>query len=275
MQSKTVTVGGKDSYIDSFGSLNEFYDYLCNTPFNSAFRWAEHSSVDSSIYQQKWTQTESFDEAVLLMKRGWSDMAQKLVNKLKVIDKKTEMVTKRRSVNSVAGFHPVVPLYLAGVPTSMVSYKMVPVKQKIVNITKLFNYHAGIASETIIDESIKVLQIVKKLEAQGYSVNVNVAFGSSKNGRNIAASIRIKNANERLNVSKLAFPMVHPSMLRRLMFRYIEVTPNATKGYVGGYGTPASKSEMQEMFPDSIVIPAIWDADVNKIDTVDQIRGTV
>lgn len=275
MQSKMVVVGGKDSYIDSFGSLNEFYDYLCNTPFNSAFRWARHASVDTSSYQQQWTQTESFDEAVLLMKRGWSDMAQKLVNKLKVIDKKTEMVTKRRSVNSVAGFHPVVPLYLAGVPTSMVSYKMVPVKQKIVNITKLLNYHGGISSETIIDESIKVLQIVKKLEAQGYSVNVNVAFGSSKNGRNIAASIRIKNANERLNVSKLAFPMVHPSMLRRLMFRYIEVTPNATNGYAKGYGAPVSKSEMQEMFSDSIVIPAIWDTDVNKIDTVDQIRGTV
>lgn len=275
MQSKTITVDGTTSYIDAFGSLNEFYDYLCNTPFNSAFRWAEHSSVDSSIYQQKWTQTESFDEAVLLMKRGWSDMAQKLVNKLKVIDKKTAMVAKRRSVNGVAGFHPVVPLYLAGVPTSMVSYKMVPVKQKVVNITKLFNYNSGVSSETIIDESIKVLQVVRKLEAQGYSVNVNVAFGSSSGGRNIAASIRIKNANERLNISKVAFPMVHPSMLRRLMFRYIEVTPNATKGYVGGYGTPVSKSEMQKMFSDNIVIPAIWNVDVNKIDTVDQIRGTV
>ena len=275
MQSKMVTVGDKNSYIDSFGSLNEFYDYLCNTPFNSAFRWAEHSSVETSAYKTRWTKTESFDEAVLLMKRGWSDMAQKLVNKLKVIDKKTEMVTKRRSVNSVAGFHPVVPLYLAGVPTSMVSYKMVPVKQKIVTITKLFNYHGGIDSETIIDESIKVLQVVRKLEAQGYSVNVNVAFGSSSGGRNIAASIRIKNANERLNISKVAFPMVHPSMLRRLMFRYIEVTPNATKGYVGGYGAPVSKSVMQEMFSDSIVIPAIWDTDVNKINTVDDIAGTV
>ena len=275
MQSKTITVDGTTSYIDYFGSLNEFYDYLCNTPFNSAFRWANHASVDTSMTHQRWTKTESFDEAVLLMKRGWSDMAQKLVNKLKVIDKKTEMVTKRRSVNSVAGFHPIVPLYLAGVPTSMVSYKMVPVKQKIVNITKLFNYSAGVSSEKIVDESIKVLQVVKKLEAQGYSVNVNVAFGSSASNRNIAASIRIKNANERLNVSKLAFPMVHPSMLRRLIFRYIEVTPNATKGYVGGYGTPVYKSEMQEMFPDNIVIPAIWHTDVNKIDTVDQIRGTV
>lgn len=275
MQSKTITVDGTNSYIDCFGSLNEFYDYLCNTPFNNAFRWAKHSSVETSAYKTKWTQTESFDEAVLLMKRGWSDMAQKLVNKLKVLDKKTAMVTKRRSVNSVAGFHPIVPLYLAGVPNSMVSYKMVPVKQKVVNITKLFNYNSGVSSETIVDESIKVLQVVRKLEAQGYSVNVNVAFGSSSGGRNIAASIRIKNANERLNVSKVAFPMVHPSMLRRLMFRYIEVTPNATKSYVGGYGAPVQRSEMAEMFPDSIVIPAIWDADINKVNTVDDIAGTV
>lgn len=275
MQSKTMVVDGTTSYIDSFGSLNEFYDYLCNTPFNSAFRWAKHSSTETSAYKTKWTQTESFDEAVLLMKRGWSDMAQKLVNKLKVLDKKSAMVTKRRSVNSVAGFHPIVPLYLAGVPNSMVSYKMVPVKQKVVNITKLFNYNSGVSSETIIDESIKVLQVVRKLEAQGYSVNVNVAFGSSSGGRNIAAGIRIKNANERLNISKVAFPMVHPSMLRRLMFRYIEVTPNATKSYTGGYGAPVQRSEMAEMFPDSIVIPAIWDVDINKVNTVGDIAGTV
>lgn len=275
MQSKTMTVNGTTSYIDSFGSLNEFYDYLCNTPFNSAFRWAEHSSTGTSLYKTKWTQTESFDAAVLLMKRGWSDMAQKLVNKLKVLDKKTAMVSKRRAFNSVAGFQPIVPLYLAGVPNSMVSYKMVPVKQKVVNITKLFNYSSSVSSEEIVDESIKVLQVVRKLEAQGYSVNVNVAFGSSSGGRNIAASIRIKNANERLNISKVAFPMVHPSMLRRLMFRYIEVTPNATKPYVDGYGAPVQKSEMQEMFPDSIVIPAIWDMDINKVNTVDDIAGTV
>ncbi len=275
MQSKIVVVNDKKSYIDCFGSLNEFYNYLCDTPFNDAFRWAEHSSVERSAHKTKWTQTKSFDEAVLLMKHGWSDMAQKLVNKLKVIDRKTEMVSKRRAANSVAGFHPIVPLYLAGVPTSMVSYKMVPVKQKVVNITKLFNYHGGIKSDTIINESIKVLQVVRKLEAQGYSVNIDVALGSSAGGRNIATSIRIKNANERLNISKVAFPMVHPSMLRRLMFRYIEVTPNTTKAYVDGYGAPIQKAEMSKIFPDSIVIPAIWDIDINKVNTVDDIAGTV
>lgn len=70
-----------------YDSLKEFYDYLCVTPFNDAFRWANHSSVTGD----KWfTKTESFDEAVELFKNGWSDMAGKLVQRLKVIESKTE-----------------------------------------------------------------------------------------------------------------------------------------------------------------------------------------
>lgn len=266
----------ENSYVQMFDSLAEFYDYICSTPFNEAFRWAEHSSVKTGFDAYKWTQTMSFDDAVLLMKRGWSDMAQKLVNKLNAIDKKTQPVQKRRPTNSVAGYQPIVPLYLAGVPTSMVSSKMVPVKQKVINITKLFNYHGGISSDTIVNESIKVMQLVKKLEAQGYRVNVNVALGSEAGGRRLVMSVRVKNANERLQVSKLAFPLVHPSMLRRLMLRYIEVNPNTTRSFVGGYGRPMQKDEMQKLLPDSIVIPAIWEVqDINTVHNIDDIKGTV
>lgn len=272
MQSKQPTA---NSYIDSFISLEEFYQYLCNTPFNKPFCWAQHSSTNTGSEAASWTKTESFDEAVLLMKRGWSDMAQQLVKKLNTIDKKTQVVQKRRSINSVAGYQPIVPLYLAGVPTSMVSSKMVPVKQKVISITKLFNYNSSVSSDKIIDESIKVMQVVKKLEAQGYRVNVDVAFGSEEDNRQVGATIRIKSADERLNVSKLAFPLVHPSMLRRLMFRYIEVNKNVTKGYVGGYGRPVKWEKMKQLLPDSIVIPAIWDVDVNKISTLEEIKGAV
>lgn len=272
MQSKQPTA---NSYIDSFTSLEEFYQYICNTPFNKPFCWAQHSSTKTGFVATNWTKTESFDEAVLLMKRGWSDMAQKLVNKLNAIDKKTQPIQKRRSINSVAGYQPIVPLYLANVPTSMVSHKMVPVKQKVINITKLFNYNGSVSSDKIVDESIKVMQVVKKLEAQGYRVNVDVAFGSEADNRQVGATIRIKSADERLNVSKLAFPLVHPSMLRRLMFRYIEVNKNITKGYVHGYGSPVMWETMKQLLPDSIVIPAIWNVDIDNVNTVEQIKGAV
>lgn len=272
MQSTRPT---ETSYLDQFDSLEEFYNYICSTPFNAAFRWSHHDSVDAGHHAAQWTGTETFDDAVLLLKRGWSDMAQKLVNKLKVLDKRAQPVQKRKPINAVAGYQPIVPLYLAGVPTSMVSHKMVPVKQKIVNLTKLFNYHAGISSEQIIEESVKVMQVVKKLEAQGYRVNVDVAFGSSCDHRTVSATIRIKSANERLNVSKLAFPLVHPSMLRRLMFRYIEVCPNVTSGYTTGYGRPCERITMQKFLPNSVVIPAIWDINPDKVSTIEDIKGVV
>lgn len=272
MKNRELYVDGSRTFVSEFKTIAEFYDYLTNTPYNDAFKKAEKSSSRRDYRKVRDSQTKDFEEAVNLLKAGWSDMSQKLVNKLKVIDQKSKPIQKRRTCNSMVGYQPIVPLYLVGVPNNMVSNKMVPVKQKVVNIVKLFNYSAYVSSDQIIDESIKVLQVIKKLEQSGYSVNVDIAVGSRTYKTNLAAVIRIKNASERMNVSKLAFPLVHPSMLRRLLFKYIEVNPNATKSFVGGYGTPMDLNEMKQVFPDSTVIPAIWNVDVNKINSVDDIR---
>lgn len=254
--------------IAEFDSIYEFYKYLCDTPFNDAFRWAHHSSVDGFY---GFTQTHNFDEAVNLMKDGWTDMAKKLNTKLQVNEKKTAMVNKRKMVNSVAGFQPIVPLYLAGVPTNMVQQKMVPVKQKIINITKSVSYNAGVNTETIIEESVKAMQIVKKLEAMGYRVNLNIAFGALEPDRDLYVKICLKKASEKLNVSKLAFPMVHPSMIRRLFFRYEEVCPDTTKSFVSGYGRPATADQIKKVYGEEIILPAIFDCDVDQIHSLDDL----
>lgn len=36
-----------------YDSLHEFYEYLIHTPFNDAFRWAKHFSVDGDYYFTK------------------------------------------------------------------------------------------------------------------------------------------------------------------------------------------------------------------------------
>lgn len=80
-----------------YDSLHEFYEYLIHTPFNDAFCWAKHSSVDGDYY---FTKTRDFSEAVELFKNGWSDMATKLVQKLKVIESKTESTMKPKKKRS-------------------------------------------------------------------------------------------------------------------------------------------------------------------------------
>lgn len=263
------------TFMQEYNSIEEFYKYLCDTPFNDAFRWAKHSSVKTDSWTASWTKTENFEQATEMLKNGWDDMAKQLKNRMVSKKLESEMVKQCRNVLSVAGYQPVVPLYLAGVPQNMVAKQMVPVKQKVINIVKSLNYSSTVSSDEIVTESIKVMQLVKRIEQQGMKCNIYIALGTAAGGRKVICKVKIKGAAERLNVSKLAFPLVHPSMLRRLMFRYIEVCPDVTKSYVKGYGYPVSVGDMKRMMPKDVVLPAVWSVDVNEVKNIEEFLGTV
>lgn len=152
------------NYIQEFDSLNDLYKYLCDTPFNEVFRWSRHSSVENDY---SFSHSHSFEEAVDLLRNGWDDMSKKLTQKLNAATKNVQPMKAQKNVLSVQGYQPVVALYLAGVPTNMVSKQMVVKKQKVIEITKSVSYNAGVETETMMAESIKAMMIVKKLEAQG------------------------------------------------------------------------------------------------------------
>lgn len=268
---RTEQINSKTEIIE-YDSLHEFYEYLIHTPFNDAFRWEKHYSVEGSYY---FTKTKDFSEAVELFKNGWSDMATKLVQKLKVIENEVKPTMKPKNVLGVAGYQAIVPLYLQGVPNNMVTKKMVPVKQKVITLNKSIDYSCGVSADQIIEESIKAMQIVKKLEAQGYRCNLNIALGTTAGypSKQFVVKVRIKSANEKLNVSKLAFPLVHPSMLRRLFLRFIEVYPNVTKAFIGGYGKPATSDEMRNTFKGEYLLPNFIKKDINTIKTIDDLEN--
>lgn len=268
---RTEQITDKTEVVE-YDNLHEFYEYLIHTPFNDAFCWAKHSSVDGDYY---FTKTRDFSEAVELFKNGWSDMATKLVQKLKVIESKTEPTMKPRTCLGVQGYQAIVPLYLMGVPNNMVTKKMTPVKQKVITLNKSIGYNGRVSADQIIEESIKAMQIVKKLEAQGYRCNLNIVLGTTAGypSKQFIVKVRIKSANEKLNVSKLAFPLVHPSMLRRLFFRFIEVYPNVTNSFVCGYGRPADSDEIQKIFKNEYLLPNFIRKDVNKIKGIDDLEN--
>lgn len=157
----------------------------------------------------------------------------------------------------------------------MITKKMMPVKQKIIILNKSIDYKDSVSAGQIIEGSIKEMQIIKKLEAQGYRCNLNIVFGTTAGypSRQFVVKVRIKSANEKLNVSKLAFPLVHPSMLRRLFFRFIEVYPNITDAFVGGYGSPATSTEMRKIFKGEYLLPNFIRKDVNKINGIDDFES--
>lgn len=256
--------------IIQFDSLTDFYNYCISTPFNEVFKRSTRSSVTGS---SDFTKTQSFDEAIELFKNGWSDMANKLTQKLKVIENKTQPIMRPKNFMSVAGYQAIVPLYLQNAPNNMVNKKMVPAKQKVITLNKSIDYRGSVEAEQIIDESVKAMQVVKKLEAQGLRVNLNIVLGSKADSKQFIIKVRIKSANEKLNVSKLAFPLVHPSMLRRLFFRFIEVYPKVTKGFRYGYGAPASSSDLRTVFKGEYLLPNFINEDISKINTIEDLEG--
>ena len=259
MRETTKAYGKKTSYIREFDGLNEFESYITNTPLNDTFRWQKLSSTDGSY---GFTQTHSYEEATKLFKDGWDKMAQDLTKKLKIIQNQVVDAQVQKILYDVVGFQASVPRYLQGIPTSMVNKKRVPVKQRVITLNKDISYNCGITTEQIIEASVQTLQLIKKIEAQGIRVNLNLVWGVTAGDTKEVAKIRLKSANERLNISKLAFPLVHPSMLRRLCFRYLEVAPTVTKSYTWGYGCPMDGSQLKQYCKDEYVLPRLFDGNL-------------
>ena len=256
------------SYIREFDSLNDFEQYITNTPLNKVFQWKELSSVSSDY---GFTHTHSYDEAVKLLKDGWQDKAQELTKKLSVVKNQVVSTQVQKVIYDVVGFQASVPRYLQGIPTSMVNKKLVPIKQKIITLDKDISYNCGITTEQIIEASVQTLQLIKKIEAQGIRVNLNLVWGASAGHTGHTGhtkevvKVRLKSANERLNISKLAFPLVHPSMLRRLFFRYLEVAPTITDAYGFGYGSPLDGFQLKTYCEGEYVLPRLFDGNLSSL----------
>lgn len=220
--------------MDYFSSITDLVTYLKATPVNRFFQYA---SLESRHARPAWAGTNSYEEAEKLLSTGWSPAAEKLAQKVPV---QTVVGAVKSSVMTydVVGFQASVPRYLQGVPTNMVNKKLVPKKQKIITINKDMSYNCGWSSERILEEGIKALQIIQALEGAGFRVKLNMVFITSKNNEAIGISVCIKKPEERMSMIKVAFPMAHTSMLRRIGFDWVEKNQYANYSYTGSYGHP-------------------------------------
>ena len=237
---KAFHSGVENMKLVEFESLLDFYNYINETPRNDTFKYGDLSS--QRIDKRGWAGTKTYDEAIELFKNGWTVGAQDLTRKLKLAEADKQVQTIAKNVLSMCGYQAIVPLYLNGVPNNMVNKKMVPIKQKVITINKALSASCAVSAETLMSESIKCFQIIKKIESTGVRVNLNLMISTG----HVMVKIRLKSSTEKLNISKLAFPLVHVSMFRRLYFKFIEVYPTIPHKMRFGYGRVPSESEFKK-----------------------------
>ena len=248
-------------HFDSLGSLRSFLE---THEVNKVFTGRSLDSQNASKGTYNFTGTHSYEEAMDLFTNGWHTEAKILTDKLSTM--KIDKGFREKMNYDVVGFQASVPRYLQGVPTKMINKKKVVQKQKIITITKNCSYLSVVSKEAIQKSNILALHLARTLEAKGYKVNLNYLNVTAGGKQAIITKIKLKAANERLNISKLAFPLAHPSMMRRIMFRYREVLPELTDtDFARGYGNSLAgeqvlhQNKRQVLKDNEYYIPSIID----------------
>ena len=258
-------MNGNDLWITEYNSLGEFLQDIDSKPNNEFFK-DRHSSqrTESPDKRQKWYMTQDYRRASYLLTHGWDEAAEKMAKKVKITLGSTQTVRSSKPSYGVVGSQASVPRYLQGIPTNMVSRQMTYSKQKVITLTKGISYSCRWTPEQILEESIKALQIIQALETNGQRVRLNVMWSISDDHfggiYHTICKVCVKQPDERLNISKIAYALAHPSMLRRHFFKWLETDTFTSKDMGWCYGCPASikvkergMGENEHYIPEEIV----------------------
>lgn len=189
--------------------------------------------IDSS-----WTGVKSYKEALDLMNEGWNEKVKEL-DAVVAACKQRQMDKRIGFKNDVHGFVPVVPLAIMGLPNSMINTTIRSIKSKIVDIYYNMSVTCGVSSSTIIDNGRKVVELVTKLENNGYRVSLNVVQAYSDSESTDMLVVNVKTANQLLDLKRICFPTMHTAFFRVIGFDWYSKFPIGK--YRSGYGTDISK----------------------------------
>ena len=216
-----------------FDSINEFIDYLDNTPTNTNIWGRRNLSSNDNNYE--FRQTHSLQEAKDLCKFGFHEDFDKLVELKLNLEKYIKKSYKRsKQYNYYVGYAPDVKAYLEGNPLSM--FNRQNYQRKHIDIYYNSAVSSSVSTNQIFNRGAITLSFTEMLENMGFSVGLHIFTMAECEGQVHFAKFNLKRAGERLNVQKLFFPLCHPSFLRRLVFRLYEETPDIKNGWTDVYG---------------------------------------
>ena len=238
-----------------FSSILELLDFIENSqPITYA-----NSSISGS---KSFTGTNSFGEAFDMCKNGYfskdvenfQNLFFKIVNQ---INKKLKYV---RIKHDVVGAAPDVPLYLIGNPLNMINLEKKEHEKRPKKI--VFHFNASIPwytpKSTIENRGLTyvlLFDLLRKLKCP-----VELKIHSFTNWYEddkvfyVNTSVPLLKENDMINISKIYFPLVHPSFLRRIIFAVKEriVELRYHQRFFDDYGTSTHIKKYIELSNDII-----------------------
>jgi len=233
--------------VENFNSLKELIKANETRKPNKVFAGKHQASDERDSDRDSFTRTKSYAEAVELMRNGYAEPLEKI--KRGVEANMQGMSAEKTAVkNDIVGYAPCVPNAILGIPQSMINKELTVKKSKILTIIHDATSNCDTSTETFIKAGIATLTIVNSLEKRGYRVSLRVAFKNSRAcEQRTFATVTVKDWRQPLDLQKMTFPFCHPSMLRRIGFKWLETTPRLTeRDFAYGYGRSLSGVDSYE-----------------------------
>lgn len=233
----------KDKYFDSYES------FIRQASKAGELENRKASTKDSS---NRWDMGAGWAGTLELAKRGWPEGLKRIQKaaellKLPVGEKSYEP----RQVLAVSGDEVDVGLYLSGEPECMHDYEMLetPSFGKVAKIIVNLSASWQVSAETMFQRGAAAVLLIDALEQSGIRCEVwalpkcssnkgeSVKRGSRK--ESLVVHVCVKQADDPVELDRLAFMLAHPAAFRRLGFRMMEQEP--AKSWAGrnthtGYG---------------------------------------
>ena len=235
------------NYSIRFNSLNELCKYLDNTPprkvwYNENLGGTGYASIEGT---NKFTGTESMEEARALLSGGWVDGLNMLAPLLRV-PAHYQQTKKTRTILGRVGGCVAIPAYCAGSDKCFYSIKRNSAG-RVVDIVYNCAVDCGVTTKEISEQAAKVYNIIRSIESAGTRCNLWVVEFVEKHSKKSYIATKIKDAGEAFSVLKYAFCVIHPSFLRRLMLAVQErYLPVKLKNYGCAMSSKSNAKEFAE-----------------------------
>lgn len=261
---------------EHFKNINHLLSALQLRPNCEAMQGKQSSQ---EIGDADWNGTNNWNEAISLFRNGYTEILPEVrrgMQKNAKVYHKYAALPKALPKNRPVGYIPNVPNSIMNLPDSMIYVEQTPQKRKTLSLIYNIGGSAFEDKEFFIKAGIAVCTALNIVEAKGIQTQLLVGFMPAEASKEcVCPTITIKDFGQKFDLQKICFPLAHPSMFRRIGFKYLETCPEVTdKSFRSGYGHPLTnidymKEELHVNDTSTFLLNCHWirdnDYDVIKI----------
>ena len=230
------------NYNRNFRDLFSFYRYSMRESNSSKKVSRKSTDLD-------WYGGVTWDEACSLATHGWEKGLEEIeCYRVELYENIVNTIPTQAIAHDVSGYAVDVGAYLSNDPACFLRRDIVEsvAKTRIVRVVVSLSASASVKPEIIIKRGAMICAMVDAMEQAGYSVEI-VGNEHTKSYRATSeTNIVLKQSNQPLNVSCLAFCLAHPAMLRRMLFSLKELIGWAD--YSDAYGIPIDATNQGDIY---------------------------